>query len=81
MQQSSIRPKRTEDGFGLTLTLDCYSFDEVDVNEVFLDGILYLLTLTRGRDTDEKREAIIDLIGREKYLKMRRHFENLEARL
>jgi hypothetical protein len=46
---------------GLTLTLDCHSFYNVELSEAALDYILMLLVKTRGNN--EKREKIIEAIG------------------
>lgn len=45
---------------GVTVTLDCYTFDGLKLSELALDTFLYLLTHTE--DNDYKREQVRSLI-------------------
>jgi len=46
---------------GVTLSLDCFTFDGLHLSPTALDGFLYLLTMTAGNDeTRAKVEAAID---------------------
>lgn len=58
---SSFLPQTLHDIQGLTLTLDCHSFVDVELSEAALDYLLMLLVKTRGNN--EKREKIIEAIG------------------
>lgn len=56
--------ERVEDALGLTLTLDCNSFDEVEYSPLLFDLMLVLLMKTKGNN--EKRRKLFDLLGKER---------------
>jgi hypothetical protein len=73
---SKIQPRSLSDILGVTLTLDCFTFDTLEFNELGLDAILYLLTMTKGND--EKREIIKRLISPDNATDFAKLFAKLE---
>lgn len=57
---SSWKPRHAEDLLGITVTMDCFTFDGLEMNELAFDAFLYMLTMTRGND--QKREMVRRLI-------------------
>lgn len=78
LQFSRMEPEHLDDILGVTITLDCFSFEDVQYNALALDSILYLLTLTRGND--EKRELLRRAITPEKLEAFNRLFKTMECR-
>ena len=64
LNRSKFVTKRFRDALGFTLTLDCHSFKDVEYSALLFDSMLFLLCQTRGND--EKREALVQLLGPEK---------------
>lgn len=65
LNKSRINPKSISDMLGVTMTLDCHTFKDVELNELALDCLLALLVKTKGNDL--KRAKIIDIIGTRRY--------------
>lgn len=61
MTSSKFQPQNLSDMQGLTLTLDCYSFAQVELNEDAFDYMVMLLIKTSGNTA--KREKLIEAIG------------------
>jgi hypothetical protein len=61
MAEVQIEPKRLSDLLGVTMTIDCFSFEDLRMNELAMDAMLYLLAKTKGND--EKREVLKSLIS------------------
>ena len=59
--ECGFHPEHIIDTLGVTVTLDCFTFDGLYLNELAMDAMLYLLTLTKGND--EKRAALHRLIA------------------
>lgn len=76
LAHSSLSPRRVQDILGLTLTLDCFSFKDLAVNELAFDLMLYLLTLTTGNDA--KREVLLRLVSPEHRVEFERDFAGME---
>ena len=55
-----LDPASPEDLFGATVTLDCYTFEGLELNELAFDSLLYLLSITTGND--RKRQQVLSLI-------------------
>jgi hypothetical protein len=64
------------DALGFTLTLNCMSFNHVQYSELLFDLLLLLLSKTKGND--EKREKLLDVVGRERANKLLRILNTLE---
>ena len=70
LNRSKFVTKSLRDALGLTLTLDCHSFSNVEYSEELFDMMLALLTMTKGND--EKRSQLIEVIGQKKYQALNR---------
>ena len=57
---SSWKPRRAEDMLGVTVTMDCFTFEGLEMNELAFDAFLYMLVMTRGNDA--KRDMVRRLI-------------------
>ena len=64
------------DFLGLTVTLDCFTFEDVKLSPVALDAILFLLTMTKGNDA--ARERIRQTMDPERLKLFRRLFPRTE---
>lgn len=64
------------DSLGLTLTLDCHSFSDVEYSPLLFDLLLVLMSMTKGNDS--KRAKLIEVIGQERYEKYTRVLKALE---
>lgn len=73
---SRIKPESIKDMLGVTMTLDCHTFKDVELNELALDCLLTLLAKTKGNDL--KRAKIIDIIGDRKYKAISKVMGDLE---
>ena len=62
---------------GVTLTMDCLTFEDVEVPEILLDLLLYLLTRTRGNES--KRGSIRALIDGRRVREFDKIFPLLET--
>lgn len=60
LSESKIEPRRVVDLLGLTVTLDCLSWRDVELNPLAFDMMMYLLAI--GRGNDEKRHKLISMI-------------------
>lgn len=79
LAHSVVAPRRIEDILGFTLTLNCFSWKDVELNEVAFDLMLFLLTTTVGND--DKREVLKRLIGAERLIELERDFATLGVQL
>lgn len=61
MQHSSVKSDTLEELLGLTVTLDCGTFANVEISELMFDLMLMLLIKTKGNTA--KRRKLIDLLG------------------
>lgn len=57
---TKLEPKRLSDLLGLTMTLDCFSFQDCELNELAFDTLIYLISTTKGND--EKRAVLKSLV-------------------
>lgn len=64
------------DALGFTLTLDCNSFTNVEYSPLLFD--LFLLMAYKSKGNDEKRDKLLDVIGRERAEKLLRILSFLE---
>ncbi len=65
LNHSSFSTEHIRDALGFTMTLSCLSFRNVEYSELLFDMFLTLATMTRGNDS--KREALKDVVGRDRY--------------
>lgn len=64
LNRSKFLTEKVRDALGFTLTLSCLSFRHVEYSDLLFDLFLTLLTLSKGNDA--KREALLDVIGRDR---------------
>lgn len=76
LMNSRFLTTRIKDALGLTLTLDCHSFKDVQFSEELFDMMLALLTISKGND--EKRKKLVEVIGPLKYYKLKRLLRAIE---
>ncbi len=76
LTRSSFKPETLRDALGFTATFDCHSFKDVELNELAFDALLVLLTLTKGNT--EKRNKLVEVIGKDRYLQLIRKTSKLE---
>lgn len=76
MHNSKFLVNRIEDALGLTATLDCKSFSDLELSPLMFDLMLVLLLKTKGND--EKRKKLIDVIGKERVVELLRKLEKIE---
>ncbi len=76
LNASDFRTSRLRDAMGFTLSLSCLSFRGVKFSELLFDLFLCLAYLTRGND--EKREKLLDVVGRPRALALIRALGAIE---
>lgn len=76
LNQSTFDVKTFKDALGVTITLDCFSFNGVKLSPELFEMYLLLLCMTEGND--EKREAVKSIIGKEKAEKMLKLLRRIE---
>ena len=64
LNQSQFVTTDIRKAMGFTVTMNCFSFGGVELSPQLFD--LYLLLLCQTRGNDEKREQLLDIIGRDK---------------
>lgn len=68
---SNFEADDIRDILGVTLTLDCFTFENMEPSALALDAILFLLTMTRGNGAArQKIEAAIDPERLEKFRRL-----------
>lgn len=73
---SAFLTDRLRDALGFTLTLNCHSFDNVEYSPLLFD--LFLLMAYKSKGNDDKREKLLDVIGRERAEKLLEILKRLE---
>ena len=66
------------DFLDLTLTLNCWAFDDVALSETVFDALVYLISL--GSGNDRKRQALRDLVEPQRLRLFERAFPNIGTR-
>jgi hypothetical protein len=64
LDRSVFTTSSVRDALGFTLTLDCHSFSGVEYSPLLFDLLLLLLYQSKGND--DKRERLLDVIGRDR---------------
>lgn len=62
LDRSKFTTESVREALGFTLTLDCHSFNDVEFSPLLFDLWLFLLTTSSGND--EKREQLVNLLGK-----------------
>lgn len=76
LNRSKFTTDSIRDALGFTMTLGCHSFDKVEYSPLLFDLFLTLATMTKGND--EKRQKLIDVIGRSRYEAIKRTLSAIE---
>lgn len=76
LNHSKIPIQKIEDILNFTVTLNCKSFNNVELSELVFNLFLILLYKTKGNDT--KRRKILELIGTEEAKKLLSTLEGIE---
>jgi len=74
LNQSQFLTDTVADLLGFSITLDCHSFENVELSELIFNLILLLLYKTKGND--KKRKMLLAIVG---YDEARRILEQLET--
>jgi hypothetical protein len=76
LNRSTFVTDKLEDALGLTVTLDCHSFDNVEFSPLLFD--LFLCLAIKSRGNTEKRRKLIDVVGRERVYELLSKMKALE---
>jgi hypothetical protein len=76
LNQSTFLTDRISDALGFTLTLGCHSFSGVEYSPLLFDLLLTLMTMSKGND--DKREKLIEIVGRPRYEALMRALKSTE---
>lgn len=69
--------KNPEDVIGLGITLDCYTFNNLELSPEVFDFLMLLICKTKGNN--EKRRVILEnVVGHDRAIELLRTFKNLE---
>lgn len=77
MADSSLEPKSLADLLGVTMTLDCLMFESWKWNEMAMDAMLFLLSITQGND--ERRTLLRRMVRPESLVEFEKLFSRLEC--
>jgi hypothetical protein len=64
LDRSKFTTSRLRDALGFTMTLDCHSFRDVEFSPLLFDLFMMLAYMSKGND--EKREKLLDVVGRDR---------------
>jgi len=76
LNRSEFTTEDVREALGFTLTLNCHSFAGVKYSPLLFDLMLMLLVSTEGND--EKRVKLLEVLGKDRYLKLKRILKALE---
>ena len=77
LKRSKINPEKVEDLLSLTITLDCFAWNDVELNELAFDVLVYMLSRTRGND--DRRAVLKRMITERNHKRVEKAFEMLES--
>lgn len=67
---------KAADVLNFTVTLNCHSFNNVELSDYLFD--LYLVLLLKTKGNTEKRRKLIDIIGKDRVYSILKELEQLE---
>jgi hypothetical protein len=76
LNKSKFVTDNVRDALGLTLTLTCNSFSNVEYSPLLFD--LFLVMALKSSGNTEKRRKLIDVIGRERVVELLTAIKDLE---
>lgn len=68
---------KPQDIIGLSLTLDCFTFSNLELSPEVFDFMLLLLCKTKG-NVDKRKALLENVVGHDRAIHLLREFENLE---
>ncbi len=76
LSNSKFKTNSIKDALGLTVTIGCKSFHNIELSELMFDMMLMLLIDTKGNS--KKRARLIKVIGKDRFKELQKEFENIE---
>jgi hypothetical protein len=76
LNRSTFKTSDVRDALNFTMTLNCHSFNNVSFSPLLFDLMLVLLLKTNGNT--EKRQALIEVIGKERVIELLQELKSLE---
>jgi hypothetical protein len=76
LNKSRFLTTEIKDALKFTLTLNCHSFKGVEYSPLLFDLLVVLMLMSRGND--EKRQRLVQVIGRERIVEILRQIKYLE---
>jgi hypothetical protein len=76
LTNSRVLTDRVEDALGLTVTLDCHTFEDLELSPLMFDLLLVLLLKTKGNE--EKRRKLVEVIGRRRVVELLGELKQVE---
>lgn len=76
LTESKVTAKGIDKLLGLTVTLDCNTFGDVELSEDMFD--LLLLLLCKGKGNNEKRAKLLALVGEDRAYSLLKQMAYLE---
>lgn len=73
---SRFTTDKLREALGFTMTLGCHSFTDVEFSPLLFDLFLCMAYLSKGND--EKREKLLDVIGRERASTLLRRLKGID---
>jgi hypothetical protein len=77
LDHSHFTASDPKDLLGFTLTLDCFSFEDVELSETVFDTLLLLLCKSKG-NTEKRKKIIEQVVGHERSIEILRQLKALE---
>jgi len=77
LMHSKLVMTKPEDIIGLTMTLDCNSFNQVELSPEVFDLMLLLLCRSKGNNT-KRLKIIEDVVGHDRAVELLKYTEHLE---
>lgn len=68
LSHSKFTTDNIQDALGFTLTLDCFSFKDVEFSPLLFD--LFLLMAIQSKGNTEKRQQLIQLLGKDRVVEL-----------
>lgn len=76
LSRSKFTTSTLEHALNFTVTLNCLSFNQVEMSELLFDLLICMLLKTKGND--EKRKKLVSVLGRERVVELLSAMKNLE---
>ena len=77
LRGSKFAMTKPEDIIGLTITMDCFTFDSLELSEEVFDMMLLLICKTKG-NTAKRLRIIRDIVGNDKAAHLLKQMKRLQ---